>query len=85
MNNVSVTLNNFKVGDLVVRGKDWKWGKQDDSDYGVIIRLKDNGWLRVQWRNGYEGSYRIGEDYFDLYFYTKHLTPSLINRIGHLL
>ena len=86
MNNVIVTKENFKEKDKVVKGKHWKWEDQGGySRYGVI-EYEYNDWVTVKWENGEINSYRIGaEGCYDLYFYTKHLTPSLINRIGHLL
>ena len=87
MNNVIVTKQNVKTGDKVVKGKHWRWGDQGGySRYGVIKYIKNNNWISVKWENGEINSYRIGaEGCYDLYFYTEHLTPSLINRIGHLL
>ena len=87
MNNVIVTKQNVKTGDKVIKGKDWRWDSQGgNSKFGVTKVIEDNDWVSVLWENGDRNSYRIGnEGYFDLYFYTEELTPSLINRIGHLL
>ena len=87
MKNVTVTKQNVKTDDKVIRGKDWRWGSQGgNSEFGVVKIIKDHDWVSVRWENGERNSYRIGaEGCFDLYFYTKELTPSLINRIGHLL
>ena len=87
MNCVIVTKQNVKLDDKVVKGRDWRWGSQGGfSRYGTIEFIKDHNWVSVRWENGERNSYRIGaEGYFDLYFYTEELTPSLINRIGHLL
>ena len=87
MNCVIVTKQNVKLDDKVVKGRDWRWDSQGGfSRYGTVIRNENYGWVHVLWENGETNSYRIGaEDFFDLYFYTKELTPSLINRIGHLL
>ena len=86
MNNVIVTKQNVKLEDKVVKGRDWCWGSQgENSEFGVVLEIR-YGWVAVYWENGEKNSYRIGaEGFFDLYFYTKELTPSLINRIGHLL
>ena len=86
MNNVIVTKQNVKLDDKVVKGRDWRWGSQGGfSKYGTI-EFTNHGWVTVLWEDGDRNSYRIGaEGCFDLYFYTKELTPSLINRIGHLL
>ena len=87
MKNVTVTKQNVKTGDKVIKGKDWCWGSQDgNSKFGVTKVIKDRSWVSVSWENGQQNTYRIGDEgCFDLYFYTKELTPSLINRIGHLL
>ena len=51
----------MKIGTRVVRGPDWKWSDQDGNGEGQVIReINDNGWLKVQWDNGYEDSYRMG-------------------------
>ena len=87
MNNVIVAKENVKEKDKVVKGKHWKWEDQGGySRYGVIKYIINDDWVSVKWENGEMNFYRIGaEGYYDLYFYTEHLTPSLINRIGHLL
>ena len=87
MNNVTVTKQNVKTGDKVIKGKDWRWDSQGgNSKFGVIEVIENHNWVSVRWEDGDRNSYRIGaEGCFDLYFYTKELTPSLINRIGHLL
>ena len=87
MNCVIVTKQNVKTGDKVIKGKDWRWDSQGgNSKFGVTKVIEDHNWVSVRWENGQQNTYRIGaEGCFDLYFYTKELTPSLINRIGHLL
>ncbi len=81
MNKLIVTNQNWKVGDKVVRGKDFKteWNNQDKgSVYGVIDSISDaygeNTWVYVRWidykgKNLLTRSYRIGPEKFDLYFY----------------
>jgi energy-coupling factor transporter ATP-binding protein EcfA2 len=65
-----------KVGQKVVRGKDWQWGDQDGgSIYGIIVSIDGNiGWCSVEWidenlnplrKNGY----RVGPHDHDLYYY----------------
>ena len=49
-----VTYDNCKIGDLVVRGRDWRWGDQDIYEgkqmVGRIIDiLKNSKWVRVEW------------------------------------
>ena len=87
MNNVIVTKQNVKLDDKVVKGRDWSWGSQGGfSRYGTVVGQENYSWVVVLWENGDRNLYRIGaEGCFDLYFYTEELTPSLINRIGHLL
>ncbi|KAK7097783.1 E3 ubiquitin-protein ligase HERC2-like isoform X3 [Littorina saxatilis] len=56
----------MKIGTLVVRGVDWKWGDQDGPPPGigrVIGELGEDGWIRVQWENGGStNSYRMGKE-----------------------
>lgn len=85
MNNRIVTEDNYKVGDKVVRGRDWIWRDQDKgSVYGIIREheYQSENWVTVDWVN-YKGiiinskGYRVGEvwqhgellEKFDLYFY----------------
>ena len=88
-NNIKVTEDNFKVGDKVVRGEDWKWDNQDGGKgcVGTIEYLSESGnWVNVKWSNAYPNSYRVGaEGCYDLYFYTGEITDSLMHRMGHLL
>ena len=76
-----VTNENVKVGDKVVRGRDWDWVNQDKgSVYGIIIRSSNGstfitGWVEVNWVNTNGEvigtfSYQVGyNDTYDLYFY----------------
>lgn len=86
---VIVTEKNYKVGDKVVRGRDWDYSEQDrDAKYGTIRSTHSfiDGRVMVDWTNGHSNSYAVGQrEKFDLYFYTGKLTKSLMNRIGHLL
>ena len=88
-NNIKVTEDNFKVGDKVVRGKDWDWPDQDGGDGSVGIITGTYGkkaWVYVNWLSAGSNAYRIGaEGCYDLYFYTEEITDSLMHRIGHLL
>jgi E3 ubiquitin-protein ligase HERC2 len=55
----------MKVGTHVVRGVDWKWGDQDGNPPGegkVLTELGEDGWVRVQWKNGTTNSYRMGKE-----------------------
>ena len=65
-----VTYDNCKIGDLVVRGRDWRWGDQDIYEgkqmVGRIIDiLKNSKWVRVEWGKQELGiqsdAYRVGE------------------------
>lgn len=64
------------IGLKVVRGRDWKWGSQDEgSKYGEIYGTTVQGWAKVIWYNEKgeslnDNSYRIGaEGSYDLYYY----------------
>lgn len=83
MSNRIVTTKNYKIGDKVVRGRDFKdiWNEQDKgSVYGVIDSIyekySEDAWVYVNWVD-YKGKvinrrdYRIGPSFFDLYFYEK--------------
>lgn len=73
--------NEFKVGDLVVRSKDWIYGNQDENSvYGKITEIEKkkyqdgNFWASVEWID-YKGfvinsnSYRIGPACNDVELY----------------
>lgn len=73
--------NNFKVGDLVTKSKDWEYGKQvDGAIFGKIIEIDNkpyedkNIWCQVRWED-YKGkevtvnSYRIGPISYDIELY----------------
>ncbi|KAJ1494441.1 hypothetical protein T484DRAFT_1765495, partial [Baffinella frigidus] len=75
MNPMRLALKTYVFADdmKVVRGPDWKWGRQDGGGdgevaVGKITILKDNGWAKVLWTNGHEDSYRVGSEggLFDL-------------------
>jgi hypothetical protein len=66
----NVTGDNFIRGAVVSRGPDWKWGDQDESGSGRLLRLaadKIRCWVR--WADETEHDYRIGSaDAFDLVY-----------------
>jgi hypothetical protein len=71
-----VTESNWKIGDKVVRGRDWGYYNQDKgSVYGIIKSKNSDGWINVSWidenGNGINTqNYRTGkDDKYDLYFY----------------
>lgn len=71
-----IPVVNPKIGDKVVRGKDWEWGDQDrNSEYGTVTKIKEDNWCSVEWVNKNHEvvnrqSYRIGaESKYDLYYY----------------
>lgn len=64
-----VKEDNWKEGDQVVRGRDWDWEDQDKGSVGTIISASIPGWINVKWEDGSMNDYRIGDDYYDLYFY----------------
>ena len=55
------------VGSRVVRGPDWKWGKQDGGDghVGTLRSFESAEEVLVVWDNGTAANYRCGA-YFDL-------------------
>merc|ERR1719357_1714531 len=60
-------LTDKEVGVTVRRGADWKWGSQDGGAYGrgigiTIPGCDQDGWIRVQWKNGKKNNYRCGGD-----------------------
>lgn len=89
-------VKEIKIGTKVIRGPDWKWGKQDkNSDYGIIKRQaiefdSDNSWVAVHWYKDGEciddsHNYRVGPINFDLAYYDKECdydkTYSLIDKL----
>ena len=57
---------NVKVGDMVVRGPDWRWGDQDGGDghKGRVLKIlegSEQGWINVRWDDGDRvNNYRYG-------------------------
>lgn len=57
----------LRVGDRVVRGRDWGWGNQDGSPPGpgTVVAVptdKDHiGWVTVHWDSGRTDHYRMGD------------------------
>lgn len=54
--------NRFKIGDRVVRGDDWTWGKQDCDDFGkptigTVTGFSGISWTKVTWDNGRSHNY----------------------------
>jgi hypothetical protein len=61
-------------GQKVVRGPDWKWGRQDGSNEdgagrllgeaarGVVVEVKGTGWCKVRWATGIQETYRAGAE-----------------------
>jgi hypothetical protein len=60
-----VTAKNAKVGMIVVRGPDWKWGDQDGSSTGTVTEAVDgDGWVSVVWHKGSTSNkYRVSGPY----------------------
>ena len=74
-----VTLDNWDkyINIKVVRGRDWDYADFQDNNgesLGEIIgepNDEDGGWwIQVKWDNGHKNMYRVGDGYYDLYFYT---------------
>ena len=53
------------VGSRVVRGPDWKWGRQDGGDghVGVVRSFERPGEVLVIWDNGTAANYRCSPNY----------------------
>lgn len=74
-----VTFDNWDkyINIKVVRGRDWDHADYQDNNgesLGEIISEpydeEDGWWIEVEWDNGHKNIYRIGDRYYDLYFYT---------------
>lgn len=80
----------MEVGMRVVRGLDWKWGNQDDSEghVGTVVEIGRQGstttpdkTVVVQWDSGTRTNYRTGyQGSYDLLLYDnaqigEHSTP----------
>ncbi|XP_077866663.1 uncharacterized protein LOC144355126 [Saccoglossus kowalevskii] len=50
------------LGARVRRGRDWKWGMQDDNGVGTVVKHKRGGTLIVEWDNGQKNTYRHGAE-----------------------
>lgn len=53
------------IGYRVIRGPDWKWGKQDGSDghVGTVRSFENVGEVLVLWDNGTAANYRCSEQF----------------------
>ena len=59
----SVTRENFKLNLKVKRGRDWKWGDQDNGGTGILVKDDEDGWCKVKWdSSSSQNAYRIGKD-----------------------
>ena len=66
---VKTQVKHLVSGARVVRGPDWKWGKQDGGvgSCGSITGNLHDGWVDVRWDNELTNSYRMGaEGKYDL-------------------
>jgi hypothetical protein len=75
MMEIPVTVENYKKGARVKRGKDWEWGDQDGDKTGIgklveLERYGSIGWVTVEWEdNCIDNDYRAGaKDSYDLYY-----------------
>lgn len=88
---VLVTMTNYKPGDRVVMsGKNSLCNNYTTPDDVGTISDKPhvvNNCLLVDWDSkvSVRGARAGYNNMYDLKFYTKEMTPSLLNRIGHLL
>jgi E3 ubiquitin-protein ligase mind-bomb len=64
MNNHLKSIKSY-VGSRVVRGPDWKWGKQDGGEgyCGIIRSFESNDECVVVWDNGTGANYRCAGAY----------------------
>ena len=53
------------VGARVIRGPNWKWGKQDGGEghLGTVQKFESSKEVAVVWDNGTYGTYRYRESY----------------------
>lgn len=53
------------IGYRVVRGRDWKWGKQDGGDghVGTVRSFESQGEVLVLWDNGTAANYRCSTQF----------------------
>jgi hypothetical protein len=62
----------FKPGDRVVRGPNWRWGDQDGNGPGTVVPRPEPSisdgyvWVDVRWDSGGRNCYRIGPGVRDL-------------------
>lgn len=58
------------IGSRVVRGPDWKWGKQDGGEghVGTVRSFESHDEVLVVWDNGTAANYRCAS-HFDLRVY----------------
>ncbi|XP_065843372.1 uncharacterized protein [Oscarella lobularis] len=49
-------------GSRVRRGPDWKWGNQDKSGCGTVIKHYKSGIVEVEWDHGGKNHYRYGAE-----------------------
>ncbi|XP_052248325.1 uncharacterized protein LOC127856260 isoform X4 [Dreissena polymorpha] len=65
----------FNVGDVVVRGTDWRYGSQDEDQNGFrqigkVVAVPPQTppqWVEVEWPGGYSNTYRVGfEGHWDI-------------------
>jgi E3 ubiquitin-protein ligase mind-bomb len=56
------------IGSRVVRGADWKWGKQDGGEghVGIIRNFESNDEVVIVWDNGTGANYRCSQNAFDI-------------------
>ncbi|KAJ1520472.1 hypothetical protein ONE63_003598 [Megalurothrips usitatus] len=56
--------SSVKVCSRVVRGPNWRWDNQDGGPgvEGRVLKVKNTGWVTVEWPSGYENDYRMGAE-----------------------
>lgn len=68
-----VTMDNYKPGAKVVKGKDFNYPEQGINpdgthSIGTLVDKRAHVWTHVEWANGEYQSYSIGDGRFDLVY-----------------
>lgn len=73
------TLQMEGIGSRVVRGPDWKWGKQDGGEghVGTVRSFESHDEVLVVWDNGTAANYRCAS-HFDLRVFDNAATGTCI-------
>ena len=82
MHKTRSTLQMEGIGSRVVRGPDWKWGKQDGGEghVGTVRSFESHDEVLVVWDNGTAANYRCAS-HFDLRVFDNAPTGTPFHRI----